>query len=587
MTDSTATITPDNQPTLAGAVAVAETIRKVDADGAVWLHTPPRSRPEGMDLTDLRGADRFSATVTAMARGASPDYRRWLSHVHSAAGCSQPVRLAGMVRTTKVNTRTGEVTETRTVTEDMPDGVIYKACGNRRASVCPSCAEIYRADAYQLVLAGMRGGKGVPETVSGHPAVFATATAPGFGVVHTTRTNKKSGKPEPCRARRAPDLCPHGVDMRCVTRHADGDERLGRPLCPDCYDYDHHAVWNTFAGELWRYTTMRANRELRKWARRHGYAERVVNPETGKVTSKVPVRISFGKVAEFQRRGLVHFHVLARFDGIHPLDPDLVVPPPDWANVFLLSWILEQALAATAYRTPPHVVHDHDGHTLVDRPDGWLLQWGSQVDVRPVRLRGEDKLSGERVVDELDHADVTGGTGQLDKHGRRRLLSGPAVAGYLAKYATKATEAAGHTSRKITDGTVDFYANDTHPGRLIEACWRLSQKGDQSAQEWRDGKYYALRRWAHMLGYGGHFFSKSRRYSTTFKRLRQARIDYRRAHHESVEHLEENEVLEVVGELVFAGSGWHTTGDAMLANTAAAMAREQRQTGRLEIATSG
>ncbi|WP_420865685.1 replication initiator [Actinopolymorpha cephalotaxi] len=54
-----------------------------------------------------------------------------------------------MVRTTNVNTRTGEVTETKTVTEDMPDGVIYKACGNRRASVCPSCAEMYRADAYQ------------------------------------------------------------------------------------------------------------------------------------------------------------------------------------------------------------------------------------------------------------------------------------------------------------------------------------------------------------------------------------------------------------------------------------------------------
>ncbi len=112
----------------------------------------------------------------------------------------------------------------------MPDGVIYKACGNRRASVCPSCSEIYRADAYQLVLAGMRGGKGVPETVSGHPAVFATVTAPGFGIVHTTRTNKK-GQPAPCRARRTPDICPHGVDMRCMTRHGEGDERLGRPLC--------------------------------------------------------------------------------------------------------------------------------------------------------------------------------------------------------------------------------------------------------------------------------------------------------------------------------------------------------------------
>ncbi|GAA5000785.1 replication initiator [Actinopolymorpha pittospori] len=565
-------------------MAPGEMIRIVDENGAVWLRTMPKPTPDGMDLTDLRGADRFSASTTAMARGASAGYGRWLSHVHSAAGCSQPVRLAGMVCTTSVNTRTGEVTESRTVTEDMPDGVIYKACGNRRASVCPSCAEIYRADAYQLVLAGMRGGKGVPETVSGHPAVFATATAPGFGVVHTTRSNKKSGKPEPCRARRTPELCPHGVDMRCMTRHGEGDERLGRPLCADCYDYDHHAVWNTYAGELWRYTTMKANRQLRKWARRHGYAERVENPDTGKVERKVPVRISFGKVAEFQRRGLVHFHILARFDGVHPLDPNLVVPPPEWANMFLLSWILEQSVAETTYRTPPHVVHDHDGHTLVDQPNGWLLQWGSQVDVRPVRLRGDDKLNGERVANELDNTDQAN---QTDRQGRRRLLSGPAVAGYLAKYATKATEAAGHTSRKITEESVDFYANDTHPGRLIEACWRLGQQGRQSTEEWWESKYYALRRWAHMLGYGGHFFSKSRRYSTTFKRLRQARIDYRRAHHESAEHLEENEVLEVIGQLVYAGSGWHTTGDAMLANTAAAMARERRQTGRLEVATSG
>ena len=39
--------------------------------------------------------------------------------------------------------------------------------------------------------------------------------------------------------------------------------------------------------------------------------------------------------------------------------------------------------------------------------------------------------------------------------------------------------------------------------------------------------------------------------------------------------------------LTYAGTGWHTTGDAMLANTAAAQARERRHTARLEIATTG
>ena len=43
-----------------------------------------------------------------------------------------------------------------------------KACGNRREAVCPPCAERYRGDAYQLISAGLRGGKGVPEAVGEH-----------------------------------------------------------------------------------------------------------------------------------------------------------------------------------------------------------------------------------------------------------------------------------------------------------------------------------------------------------------------------------------------------------------------------------
>ncbi|MGW5363055.1 replication initiator [Actinopolymorpha pittospori] len=546
MTHSTPTITPDTT-TVPGAVAAAET----------------------------PAAEAHFAVPSAIQRAGRDDYGRWLSHVHSAAGCSQPVRLAGRFRMATVDTSTGEITREgpEVSTSDMPDGVLYKACGNRRAAVCPSCAEIYRADAYQLVLAGLRGGKGVPDTVSGHPAVFATTTAPGFGIVHTTRTTKK-GQPAPCRARRTPELCPHGVDLRCMRRHGDGDEQLGQPLCPDCYDYEHHAVWNAFAGELWRRTTIKANRMLHKWARHRGYAERIVDPETGKARWKTPVRISFGKVAEFQRRGLVHFHILARFDGIDFDNPEAVIPPPDWANSFLLSSILQFAVARTTYTTPALVVGDHRRRLLVDEPDGWHLAWGEQLDVRPVRMRGDDKLTDERVAAELDH------------HGRPRMLSGAAVAGYLAKYATKATEAVGHSSRRLTPSTVGLFANDTHPGRLIAACWRLSQRGLQTTSEWKDGKYYRLRRWAHMLGYGGHFFTKSRRYSATFRQLRQARIDWRRAHHESADHLEEHQVLAVIGELVYTGTGWHTTGDALLANTAAALAREQRQTGRLEIATN-
>ena len=104
-----------------------------------------------------------------------------------------------------------------------------------------------------------------------------------------------------------------------------------------------------------------------------------------------------------------------------------------------------------------------------------------------------------------------------------------------------------------------------------------------------DGNPYArLRRWAHMLGFGGHFLTKARRYSVTFGLLRDARVDYRRATEDhddttgdvirAVDHLEETTLI--VGGLSFAGAGWRNTGDALLANTSAAMARAQREAAR-------
>jgi hypothetical protein len=88
----------------------------------------------------------------------------------------------------RADAATGELAPVAAEGGAGPDGVVYKACGDRRASVCPTCAETYRADTWQLVAAGMRGGKGVPETVAGHPTLFVTLTAPSFGVVHTRRT---------------------------------------------------------------------------------------------------------------------------------------------------------------------------------------------------------------------------------------------------------------------------------------------------------------------------------------------------------------------------------------------------------------
>ena len=171
-------------------------------------------------------------------------------------GCVRPVRLTGALHT--VEQATGRIVATRHTTADLPDGVIYVPCGDRRASVCPACAETYRADTYQLIRAGLVGGKGVPDTVAGHPAVFATLTAPSFGPVHTRQRNRTTGQvPALPTAPRHHDVCPHGRRPACApTRHTEDDPRLGQPLCLDCYDHAAHVVWNGWAGELWRRTTI-------------------------------------------------------------------------------------------------------------------------------------------------------------------------------------------------------------------------------------------------------------------------------------------------------------------------------------------
>jgi hypothetical protein len=90
-----------------------------------------------------------------------------------------------------------------------------------------------------------------------------------------------------------------------------------------------------------------------------------------------------------------------------------------------------------------------------------------------------------------------------------------------------------------------------------------------------------------MLGFGGHFLTKSRRYSVTFRLLRETRAIWQRTQtsgpEQSTPDTKAPTVL-VVNFLEFVGAGWHTTGDAILANTAAAMAREQRQAAREALA---
>jgi hypothetical protein len=428
-------------------------------------------------------------TAALIARASGSDFEAWRRNVVGLRGCTNPIHLVGAA--TVYDTTTGAAL--LSYGSDVYGGRLLVACGNRRATVCPACSGLYRADTYQLVRAGLVGGKNVTEAVSGHPRVFATLTAPSFGPVHTRR--ERDGRVRACRPRRVGECCLHGRPTGCRERHPSDDPRLGEPLCPRCYDYAGAVLWHAFAGRLWH----RFGLELRREVARQVALSRAEFREVA--------RLSYAKVAEYQRRGLVHFHGVIRLDG--PDGPDS--PPPDWATVALLMDAVRAVVGRVRLTAP--------GANVVGPRE---LRFGTQVDVRPVTSYGRD--AGERPA------------------------SAAAVAGYIAKYATKGAESAG-----AVDGRI-YHARDmvvlpvrAHVLRMIGACWWLGGLPEFEP--------LGLRRWAHMLGYGGHFSTKSRRYSTTLTALREARAEHRAEQQRASFGLADVPTV-TVGQWRYAGRGY-------------------------------
>ena len=95
------------------------------------------------------------------------------------------------------------------------------------------------------------------------------------------------------------------------------------------------------------------------------------------------------------------------------------------------------------------------------------------------------------------------------------------VAAYVAKYATKAAECTGTLDRRVTSADqLDALPIREHARRHIAECIRLSKLPDID--------HLRLAAWAHMLGFSGHFSTKSRTYSTTLSALRADRAAHQR-----------------------------------------------------------
>ncbi|NUT92761.1 MAG: replication initiation protein [Saccharothrix sp.] len=423
------------------------------------------------------------------------DYRDWRAKVTAIGGCAQPIRLFGAWQlhnhdSTKVLAHLG--------------GDVMVPCGNRRASVCPACSDRYAADAFHLMRAGLAGGtKGVSETVADKPRVFLTLTAPSFGAVHN-RPTTNSGKARPCTG--------------CSAFHHPDDPRIGGAVDPDGYDYEGAVLWQAHAGKLWHRFTIALRRAL---ARAAGLTVREF---------KDHARLSYAKVAEYQRRGLVHFHAVVRIDGPEGSHD----PAPAWASVDLVE----------------HAVRVAAGSVLVEthRPDGTVLglTWGEQVDIRPIRAAAAGEVE--------------------DQAG---AVSDARLAAYVAKYATKGTGARDTPDRPIRSQLdIDHLRVSDHHRRMIQTAWNLGDLGFYENLN--------LRKWAHMLGFRGHFLTKSKHYSTTFKRIREDRRAFRAA--ETLERLGlEADSVVVVNDWAFAGSGYSNDAERELAAALAERLRAQRQ----------
>ena len=410
-----------------------------------------------------------------------PKFPRLLEQITATGGCSHPVHLSGS--TTTVGGTTGEILH-HYDTRNEPGERLLVRCRNRRASICPACSRLHAGDTYHLVRAGLLGGKNVPDSVRHRPRLFVTLTAPSFGPVHRAGEN--------CRPRRDGGTCEHSRSLGCGAAHAPDAPLVGQPLCPDCYDYTAHVLWHAHASKLWDRFVIDVRRRLASSA--------------GLVQSRFArhARLSFARVAEYQKRAAVHIHAVIRLDG--PTGPG--EEPPAWGTAELLT----DAVRASARRVRVETPYSSAVGELT-------LRWGAQIDARPLRTNSD---------------------GPDDD----------AVAAYVAKYVTKGASdtGAGTDHRLATWDDIESAAVSEHVRTLMRTCWRLGGLPEYAPLRLRD--------WAHTLGYRGHILTKSRAYSTTYAALRAER-----AHHQG-----HTDLPDAITERHwrYVGSG-HTPGAALIA----------------------
>jgi hypothetical protein len=278
-----------------------------------------------------------------------------------------------------------------------------------------------------------------------------------------------------------------------------GDPELGSAVDPEAYDYEGAVLWNWHAPALWNRFVVELGRVL------------VAHAGLGEREWRQLVRVAYAKVAEFQARGLVHFHVVVRLDGAEDraTAPGVAVSPEELCDA------IREAVAGARL----------DG----DAGDGETaeLHFGEQLHTRVVA--GADD----------------GGEPCAGK-----------VAAYVAKYSCKSS----HDQITSRDAEPEGWRKKGVPEHLIEiaaAALCLSERPGLRR----------IARWVHMLGFRGHFVTKSRGYSTTLGELRAARAAYRAEQNEPPAEPDDS----TLAVWKYVGRGYLNPGDALLAGVEASL----------------
>jgi hypothetical protein len=141
------------------------------------------------------------------------------------------------------------------------------------------------------------------------------------------------------------------------------------------------------------------------------------------------------------------------------------------------------------------------------------------------------------------------------------------VATYVAKYATKSSSEDPQLDIRIP--SLEHLARrrlPPHLHRMVATALTLS--ADPALARLK------LARHAHRLGYGGHFLTKSRSYSTTFAALREARVQWREARRLGGDMPPDH---SFGGRWHAVGTGWTNEGEELFAQAQQRQRAEEKK----------